>query len=467
VAHAPPGLAVVPSGHAVSDVALWRVEPTRDYLSQRTPRTILSPEAYERASLLYRLLIDWDWVHRRTESVEILDDRTAKRRVTLDLTIPAAAPGTSTLPGIPLTLLNKEPLRGFNLWEAGEDSRLPLLERPANGELATDTLIHVAELVLGERALPLTMVACMRIVAEYGEEAAQQQVASWERKAADATDRYARAWERLVGSGAFMDFARSLAGQFILTARTDLTPGVRRILKYEYEEELEITRSRPMLRTAVTLGWAPEALRFDAPSVSRAASWHFEAKAPEEMDIVLATLDYLAAPEHAGQDVVHRTTADTGSQSRAHLYCAEDDALSGRAIIFMRMQRSGFLNAAVLNAALVTVLLAFGARGLEALSDPQQGQLAGPLLLIVPTVIAAFIVRPQEHGLATRLLKGVRLLLLVTVGCSIAAAGMLALNLEDDQLQRLWDIDLYVAAFATLMLIGSRLGGGRPIPVAE
>lgn len=66
-----------------------------------------------------------DWVHRRVEQLEILDEMTARRRVSLDLTVPnPAISSCKWMDGmdrvlLPLELLAKEPLRRFSIVDSG------------------------------------------------------------------------------------------------------------------------------------------------------------------------------------------------------------------------------------------------------------------------------------------------------------------------------------------------------------
>jgi hypothetical protein len=70
---------------------------------------------------IHALLVEpASWIHRRVETVEVLDHVSVRRRVSLDLTIDnkheAFSPRDARSIGmIPLTLLRKETLRNFDL----------------------------------------------------------------------------------------------------------------------------------------------------------------------------------------------------------------------------------------------------------------------------------------------------------------------------------------------------------------
>jgi hypothetical protein len=70
----------------------------------------------------------------------------------------------------------------------------------------------------------------------------------------------------------------------------------------------------------------------------------------------------------------------------------------------------------------------------------------------VPTLLAAFLVRPGEHRLSTRLLVGVRILILGSGLCSFAAAGALAGGWEGSHRLHIWR-GCFVASIVFAMLL--------------
>src|SRR3712207_813646 len=85
-----------------------------------TPSTTEQAEAQsvEFAGLLLTLgLLPKRWVHRRVETCEFLDERTAHRRVSLDFTLEPRndidLPSTGVLSAVPVAFLSKDPMRNF------------------------------------------------------------------------------------------------------------------------------------------------------------------------------------------------------------------------------------------------------------------------------------------------------------------------------------------------------------------
>ena len=90
------------------------------------------------------------WVHRRIERVSFLDDRAIRRQVSLDFELPDHAPasdlGESDHYLVPLALLRKTPLVGFDLRDESGAS-VPVLTRHQNGDVAWSVLVAYAEAI--------------------------------------------------------------------------------------------------------------------------------------------------------------------------------------------------------------------------------------------------------------------------------------------------------------------------------
>jgi hypothetical protein len=75
-------------------------------------------------------------------------------------------------------------------------------------------------------------------------------------------------------------------------------------------------------------------------------------------------------------------------------------------------------------------------------------EVAGAVLLVVPAVLVAFVVRLGEHALATRLLSGVRMLVLLSGTCSVLGAASLAGIRPND-----WGLDHAFKVVATIATV--------------
>lgn len=95
------------------------------------------------------------WIHRRVEAVEFYDDISVAHHVSMDLTVPKLAP---CLPNaspphrrvriLPLTMLAKAPLSGFDLRDESGRS-LPVLTTHQNGNVGLSMLRAWAQSIVG------------------------------------------------------------------------------------------------------------------------------------------------------------------------------------------------------------------------------------------------------------------------------------------------------------------------------
>jgi hypothetical protein len=146
-----------------------------------------------------------------------------------------------------------------------------------------------------------------------------------------------------------------------------------------------------------------------------------------------------------------------GIRQRKHLYISPADAhRAGIVWVRCRVVRHGFLRAAVAVAWLVTGLLAlFAIRADNIVGDSQT---SAALLLLVPALIAGFLIAPGEHDMTRHLLRGPRML---TAGIGLlallATAGLLALPEPSPQgaptaLVCIWTIGAGIATILSVLL---------------
>lgn len=300
------------------------------------------------ASALLILLVDQKaWTHRRVESIKVLDDKSVHRRVSIDFAIPERLGARRVrvtpdlLPYLPLTLLEKELLRNFDL----RDSRgqpVSMLTKHENGRVAGDTLVVAAETVLGRR-LPRRIECRLRRVAENDPETAQRELEEWPLLGGRPSEPNRELWPSLTDDEGFMQYAQTLVDNFLLLACTDPWPGKRRLMKLGYEEPLESTDLGLPARFAVSMGWKRKTLRFDAPSANLAASFHLEIAAPQEMEIDSARLTFTASDD-ATSEPTPAESFDGPLIQRAHLYASDVPGdYVGTALVYLRARRQGFL----------------------------------------------------------------------------------------------------------------------------
>lgn len=158
-------------------------------------------------------------------------------------------------------------------------------------------------------------------------------------------------------------------------------------------------------------GWRAERLVFLVPAVGQAASYHVEFEAPEDLAVTRGRLSARASYWDPAEkaDLPVAEDLEAFSVPRSHLYLAgvgQDH--SARAIFNLRPRPSTIIRAAVLSAAVTTILICVVALRLDAV----RGQV-GPtvtLLLLIPGALSAYIGRPREHPFTTRTAFGLRMI---------------------------------------------------------
>jgi hypothetical protein len=400
------------------------------------------------------------WVNRRVEHAELIDDKHVLRRVSIDYSLDgvfrvAGIGQADELPCIPLTLLRKRPLKRFSLRdEAGNP--LPLWGREENSTVAADAVVSAAEALLDDQGIALAaeVEIVLRATVIAGDAATFQAEAQHTAVGHPAT---AAAWNVLTGNPAFARFVETLRTEFLLL--TAMTPheGTRRIVKFSYEEplDLDLGMSWINLRKA-ELGWRPRRIRIHTPAASAGRTFHFEVAAPPDLQIVRATFDFEDVGGQPGPVPPGLTDGQLFEEDteRVHLYVPTvDPRLETSVVMQVRAQASELLRGAFLTSLLAALLL-FGA-GMRLDEFRSNTDVAAALLVLVPALLAVYIARPGEHALARSMLIGVRALVLVSAGTAILAAYLIAAGFKGDLLLDLWAADTAVALACVLLLLKS------------
>jgi hypothetical protein len=413
-------------------------------------------DALAGAILHSMLLSPWRWTHRRVESIVILDHVSIHRRVSLDLSVSEDDAVDLDYVGFtPLTFLRKEVLRNFDLRNR-ENQPVPVLTKDSTDHAAGNALIVLAELIL-ETPLPPEIVHNLRFVPGAEPELARRELEYWRWAASQPTHPHAATWKALISAKAFAAFAESLIDSFVLLAAVK-APVDRQLIKIGYDERFGIgDGAGPLGDLLVRFGWKRESISIDVPAVSFSDSYHLEIAAPPDLEIDAAQLRFERAV--AGKDVVPENVTDGGRLQRAHLYVSHvGSEFRAKAFIYFRRQRDAFLWSAFLTALLVVALLAVGLTRLDDLIGDQhanQSQTAAALLLITPTLLAAYIARPGEHRLASKILIGVRCLVVGTAFCAVVAVGVLAASYSRCTSLTIWWADLGLATSIAIALLAS------------
>lgn len=354
-----------------------------------------------------------NWIVRRRETVEIADEKSLRRQITVDFSLPEA-PLPVRLPDrgycAPILVLPKKPshLMSFDLVD-DEGKTVPLAARLENARISAATVNAMAELALGGRApehpsfpLPTKLRAIAEAEAPDGELAVDRLLSSEAARFGDGD------LKRLAEHPRFRWWLFTLSHSSILMVPSP-EPGKRGIVKLSFREPI---LSEMSWRTGI--GWKPYSVHVDSSFIG-AQSFHFEAHAPVGLRIASAVLASDRPPK-----------SDEGMLRRAHLYLPNaENGQAATAGLDLRVAGSGFVRDAWLASLLVTTAIAACLKWADNIvRDPSA---APALLLLLPGLIATYLGRPDRHGLTQRLLAWTRRTLMASALFAYVTAARLAL----------------------------------------
>lgn len=364
------------------------------------------------------------WVHRRNETFTFLDADTVRRRMSIDFSLPEGrglVDGDTVL--IPLTLLDKETLRNFDIRDE-EDRALSVLTTEENSDVVVRGLaVLLSSLV--EPGEKVDLHTLRSIVAE-------QDVDVAVKNAEDALA--AKGTLGVVIANEDSEDARStltgliqqLAGAFVLLAPLRYQPQQRRLIKLNYDAAHGGQRSGDLGSQAYsaanrflsTFGLLGRVEEFAELEVGLGASYHCEAVPPADTWVAEATLRVTR-----GDGTVEEPTTDR-HQFRPHLHAAaRSRGDTGRLSLIVHAHREGLLfplwGASTLLAAALWLVQ-------DRLDRVEPQTLAA--MLLVPFALATYYVRSAENSYVTVMLRGVRLVAGIPIAGGLLVVGMLALG---------------------------------------
>jgi hypothetical protein len=379
---------------------------------------------------------DSSWVARRKETVDVLNETTARRQLSVDFEFAGVAEAVAetsdgqSVHWVPLLLLRKAPaaLTGFDFVD--EDGRsLPLPLRADNAEISAATLERLAVGVLsttsGGSTIPSPELRrqLRNIALEPDSNTAErllEEISGPNEGDPDRTDKLIL-WE----SPSFQWLAESLAASSIVVVPIARLGDSRRVLKLSYDETLSSARQdwtkgrfrvlrRFSRRLLETLGWRGYVLYVASPFIG-ARTYHFELSAPEGVIITDGLLV-------EAQDVQY----EPGPRSRVHFYVRDAEAKRQALAIFQfRIRAGGFVTGAWVTALIIALVLTACWHWADTLTGASNG--APAALLLFPSIVAAYVGRVGEHPLTARLLANARRLLFLAGALAYVGAARLAI----------------------------------------
>ena len=398
------------------------------------------------------------WVPRRVEHVRFVDGQTVRRQVTVDFSIPSYAPmiklGGQKLEMVPLALLQKKTLVNFDLRD--EHGRaLSLLSLRQNQAVTAAALHGVAASVPGAPWKPDVLPEPVKQLINaliFGDQ--------------DHMDRahkmlhHEELFAPLKDDALFSLTVQRLLRSWLMVLLLPTRPHVRRIVKFGYDERLDLRRREPhwapidepddrkqrprfnSLKEA--LGVRPVHIRFPIPGAESAQSYNLEITAPPGVEIrsgqALAArprdeidldLDLDAQDTHVCGPPYDQVQGTFPSVD-LHLTDVRTGSLS-MAQVELRAQQGGWLMAMAAACLVNTLLLIAVAAALWRNTDPDASAPDISLILVFVSFASTVIAQQDPHPMVSRLLWIARLLAGISTLCTVFAAARVALYPSDAQ----------------------------------
>jgi hypothetical protein len=406
-----------------------------------------------------------EWVNRRVQTIELLDVDTVRLHHSIDFRIPTKLPGAVPLGGreiffLPLAVLpRRSSLAYFDVCDES-GAAVPILTRQENARLTGAMLTTAATRALarvprppeaGDLELSDPLIAYLASIPTKASGASKPFVGPVLDPANTLIYPDPAVADALLSDEDFRDLLGIAASCSFIHVPLAAIAGERRIIKlsfYSPWDSRSPTEKRgpgERLRVLGTwAGWNSETRYLIMPQVGNAESFHAQVGAPGRVEFTEAGMRNRRPAE------LVRSLADAapslpdppgdnpndakgyqqflgGIDERKHVYVEAAHAhRAGFIWVRFRVVRHGFLRAARAVAWLTTALLAlFAVRAENVLGEAQT---AAALLLLVPALIAGFLIAPGEHAMTRHLLRGPRLLTAFTgLLALIAIAALLTL----------------------------------------
>lgn len=369
------------------------------------------------------------WVRRRKTTFSFVDEATVILRRSVDIVLPArnwfgaGPPAADSIIYVPLDIFRKETLSGFSTFDGNGDA-LSVLNTEENATLTSEGLSAFADGNHGGQKGKFLDAIREVVVAE----TAAEGKAAYDRTMAGDLQQV------LPAGGQYDALLQDLQASFLLLVPVPYRPGANHIFKVEWSTPYRWREPGigSALRTiAASLGMADQELRFSDLPIGFAHGTHFEFRSPagvRNRETVL-TVDQPATDEERGSLPARRTVyikphanVNVSIRDKADVVKCRSDVAS--VILRLRPHRGGTFLAIVVVAWLTAALLLVISERLARLD----GQTSAGVVLALPAVLTAYLVRTGEHPIASRLRAGIRMVGLLIAGLALTAAILIGVG---------------------------------------
>jgi hypothetical protein len=420
------------------------------------------------------------WIHRRVERIEFRDDTTARHRISLDFSLPPETPSVAQLHRVPVYLAplfivakdHPNPARQakdgsvlaayWNLDYDDETGRsLPLSTRKQGSRIAGMMLVIRGEDVARRAGKDLSDALRDKLVyiATADSFANPSNLHAVMRADIDEND----VCNDLRSDPLFRELAYAFATHWLVVhAFVCAEPPQRCIVKLAFDEFAHREQGSVEAELRKSLGWKSTIMWTQLPEIGAAGSYHLEISAPPDLEIT--ELGIFGEPYHLGwgglppkkrkmmgwrglwrrsrrrdtklnlrrrppRDIATCYIKHLGPLREGQIYLTENPPRRvGATWVKLRVRRQGIINGALFASAILFLTLV----GFAHFADPivvaiKNGGSSGPItaLVLLPTVLAAYLARPGEHALTGRMLRALRVLLAIDGGLPFIAAMLL------------------------------------------
>jgi hypothetical protein len=381
------------------------------------------------------------WIHRRVETIDLLAQELVRRQVSVDLTLPESLHDDLRIGAggpwcVPIAILQKRPLRNFDLRE--NDETRPILGASSGGPIAAGIVTAAARLACAPDALEPGVASLLQLIARSDLEDARAALEELRAGAADTPQIATILADETSGY-----FLATFAESYLLVALL-AEPRGRRVLKYAYDEHLQPAgqASRPR-RLGRRLGWSPLVVDVDVSTAAHTASYHAEVVVPEELRLDAWIVDE-RTEELLSTDI--ERAVDRASLHAPHV-ALDAEPLLVAAIV---PERADLPTLAFATSAVTSLLLLIGAAFAD-LSTRTAGS-AVALVLAGSVLFATAVARTGEHRLVRGIFAGPRWLLSIVALAALTAAASVAFGADDGLRDAIWYSAGGISALACLCL---------------
>jgi hypothetical protein len=367
------------------------------------------------------------WIHRRVETIDLLAQELVRRQVTVDFTLPEPLldelrMGPDGPWCVPIAILEKQPLRNFDLRE--HDEWRSILGASSGGPIAAGLVTAAARLATAPQRLEPEVASLLALIARNDLDDARTAMARL-RDRADESPQIAT----ILADETSGYFLATFAESYMLIALLG-DPSGRRILKYAYDEHLQSGgRASRGRRLARRLGWAPLVIDVAVSTAAHAASYHAEVVVPEELRLDAWIVD--ARTEELLSTDIERAV-DRASLHAPRVTLDAEPLL----VTALSAERADLPTLAFATSAVTALLLLFGA-AFGNLGSPTAGSSVA-LLLAGSVLFATAVARSGEHRLVRGIFAGPRWLLSIVAVAALTAAASVAFGAGDGLRDVVW-----------------------------